>query len=510
MPIAKSNELISLIKSLTKAEKRNFKLYAGRNQNDADFRFIELFDILEKMDQYDEDKILKNFAPLSKAKLANLKRHLYTQILSSLRVITVSKRPNIEVREMIDFAYILYDKSLYIEALKILKRAKKHADKYHLYNMYLAILEFEKKIESRHITRSGKDKAFILIDEAEGIRKKVSDSIQLSNLRIRLHATYLENGHSQSEEENKVLETLLKKSLEQIDEDALGLVEKVYLYQSYVWYYHILLDFESCLHYSEKWLELLENNPSMIERDVDLYLRAHHYVLSSCFHLRNRDKHNEVLANLEYYRKSNYKRFSELSKIISFQYVHTGRLNKIIIEGNFDRSHEVISRVLRRIKKYQDKLDSHKILVFYFKIAWIHFGNSNYSKAIFYLNRIVNNELPNLRVDLQIYSRILFLMCHYELGNFDIFQYSITSFRPYINKVKREFPVLKIVQEMFLKVADIPRTEHKPYFKECLSKLKEISANSVYGVSFTYLDVISWLESKMSNTTLAAIIKKKD
>lgn len=508
MPISKSSEVFRLIKSLSAAEKRNFKLYASRNHIQSQLKFIELFDILDKADSYDEERILLKFRGMSKSKIANLRRHLYKQILSSLRVITVSKRPNVEVRAMIDYAYILYEKAFYLETIKILEKAKRHAEKYCLYYLHLSILEFEKRIESRHITRSGKEKAYALIRESEAINKKVSDSIHLSNLRADLHAKYLQNGHCQSNSEKKALEKLFSNAIQFLNESELGAVEKVFLYQSYVWYHHILLDFQSCMTYAIKWLELLESESQLIERDVDQYLRAYHYILSSCFHLQQKQKLKAYLVKLEAFRKSNYKRFNTLSKIISFQYAHSARLNNIIINGNFEDGQKVISRTLKRIKRYQTNLDDHRILVFYYKIAWIYFGNKNYSKSIFYLNRILNNELPKLREDLQIYSRLMFLMCHYELRNYDVFKYSIRTFKLYFKKLENNYPIQEITQQTFIKLADAPKAGHNQIMKNSLSQLDELRENAFYNVSFTYLNIISWLKAKISNQSLSAIISQ--
>ena len=44
MPIAKSDQLFQLIKSLDKAEKRNFKLYARRLDSNKNPFFIQVFD----------------------------------------------------------------------------------------------------------------------------------------------------------------------------------------------------------------------------------------------------------------------------------------------------------------------------------------------------------------------------------------------------------------------------------------------------------------------------------
>lgn len=506
MPISTSRELFNLIKSLTKAEKRNFRLYANRNHGRSQLMFMELFEILDRSEAYDEQQIQTKLG-LSKAKVSNLKRHLYTQVLSSLRVITSSKKPNMQAREMVDYAYILYYKSFYLEAIKVLEKAKKLVEKYNMYHMHSIILEFEKRIESRHITRSGLEKAYALKAESEVVNKKLSAAISLSNLRIDLNARYIQSGHCKSLEEKTALHSFFIKSTAGISEDALGLVEKIYLYQSYVWYYYMLIDFENCLVYAQKWLSLLESSPEMIEKDVDLYLRAYHYILSSCYHLRWKDSFGTTLDKLEDFRKANYKGFNDLTKIISFQYVHISRLNNIIITGDFDKGQAVISKSLKRMNRYKGSLDAHRILVFYFKFAWIYFGDENYTKSIHYLNRIINNELPKLRVDLQVYARIMFLMCHYELQNYDVFAYSIQSFKPYAKKVASTYPIQEILQAMFIKISNKPVGEHTTMFKEALIQLKELRKNDFYMVSFNYLDVIAWLEAKISRKPLAEIVK---
>src|SRR5690606_11358971 len=119
MPIAQSEQLFTIVKSLTKAEKRDFRLYVQRLQSNEDTLYVRLFDILDKMEEYDEDQVLARMEDLSKERFVNVKRHLYTQILKSLRLI-FENIESIKVREQIDFAHILYSKGLYLQSFKLL------------------------------------------------------------------------------------------------------------------------------------------------------------------------------------------------------------------------------------------------------------------------------------------------------------------------------------------------------------------------------------------------------
>jgi hypothetical protein len=56
----KKDFLFVLIKSLSKSEKRQFKIFASRLETSSNTKFIELFNILDKSDLYDEKIILKS------------------------------------------------------------------------------------------------------------------------------------------------------------------------------------------------------------------------------------------------------------------------------------------------------------------------------------------------------------------------------------------------------------------------------------------------------------------
>ena len=59
MTKAQKDNLFLLIKSLTKSEKRQFKLYVGRLDVNSDSKFLNLFNFLDKSAKYDESAILK-------------------------------------------------------------------------------------------------------------------------------------------------------------------------------------------------------------------------------------------------------------------------------------------------------------------------------------------------------------------------------------------------------------------------------------------------------------------
>ena len=97
------DNLFVLVKSLSKSEKRQFKLYVGRLGVNEDSKFLMLFNILEKLKVYDEVAILKN-GIVKKQQLSNLKAHLYKQILISLRLNPLHQNIRVQIREQHEYS----------------------------------------------------------------------------------------------------------------------------------------------------------------------------------------------------------------------------------------------------------------------------------------------------------------------------------------------------------------------------------------------------------------------
>ena len=101
--------LFQLIHSLEKAEKRHFKLYIKRNSAKEDLKVIQLFDAVAALPEYDERVLLKKLTSIEKPQLANLKTHLYKQLLASLRLLKSNDSVDLQLHEQLDYAHQLLE-----------------------------------------------------------------------------------------------------------------------------------------------------------------------------------------------------------------------------------------------------------------------------------------------------------------------------------------------------------------------------------------------------------------
>ena len=222
MPNRSTEPIFQLIKSLTRSEKRHFRLFTNRQGSTDGLKFIQLFDALEALETYDEAQILAHVPSLKRVQLANLKANLYKQLLSSLRVYHAGQNPDIQLHEQLDYARVLYNKGFYQQSLRMLEKVKVAARQVEMPHIVLLALDFEKLIESQYITRSIKDRAETLATEAVDTVEHLSKLHELSNASLRLYGLYLKAGHARNRADHEQISRFFRENLPPFEDSKGG------------------------------------------------------------------------------------------------------------------------------------------------------------------------------------------------------------------------------------------------------------------------------------------------
>ncbi|WP_291140611.1 hypothetical protein [Flavobacterium sp. UBA7680] len=500
--------LFVLIKSLSKSEKRQFKIFASRLETSSNTKFIELFNILDKSETYDEKLILKS-GIIKKVQLSNLKSYLYKQILVSIRLNIPSQNIRYQLREQIDFAVILYNKGLYKQSLKILDKTKQQAlendEKYMAYE----IVEFEKLIESQYITRSIQGRADELVIQAKELNYRNTISSKLSNLSLQLYGIMLKTGYVKSDEEYKYIDDYFNKHIAKLDETKFGFREKYWFYNANLWRSFLVQDFLASYKFAYKWVQLFYDNPNMIYLNPVFFLKGNHYFLESLYMLKYTSNFKRYLSLLEETIEDPKFPVNDNIASLSFLYVYNNKLNLHILEGTFAESEYLIPEILEKIKLHSEHLDEHHEMLFFYKIASIYFGNEKYNECILYLDKIINNKNLTMREDLMCFARLLSLITHYELGKDYYLENHLKSTYKFLLKMNDLHEVQKEIIKFLRNLNNFYPADIKKEFKKMHARFVELEKNTYEKRAFLYLDIISWLESKIENRKIADIIKEK-
>ncbi len=503
-----ADALFQLIKSLEKGEKRNFKLFVNRNSVSANLKVIQVFDAMDKMKHYDEAQLLKKNSSIKKQQLSNIKAQLYKQILASLRLISDENNIDIQLHNQMAHARILYNKGLYLQCLKILDKMKETARIHHQLTNLQQVLFFEKKIEALFITRSMKNRADQLKQQSEKVNQQLAAVNSLSNLSLQLYSLFIQSGHARNEKEMEDLKLFFENNLPVNPIPESSFYEKLYLYQSYCWYAFIRLDFLMYYRYAQKWVDLFDEEPVMISVETASYIKGMHNLMGAHFNLLNHDKLEETIEKFEAFTNNKIISTNENNRILTSVYLFTAKLNLRFLQGEFTEGLKLLPLLENMLKENDLFLDSHRVLIFYYKIACLYFGSGDNERAIDYLNKIINQK-SNLRTDLQCYARLLQLIAHYELGNFELLEYLTKSVYRFMAKMENLSKVEEAIFKFLQKTFRVGAHALKPEFVKLLDKLKTYKNNPLETRSFTYLDVISWLESKIDHVNVQDIIKDK-
>lgn len=493
---------------MTKSEKRSFRIFATRLEDSKNAKFIALFDAMDDMPMFDEAKILKK-SGVPKSQLANVKSYLYHQILTSLRQSGVDSFVDIKLHEQVDFARILYSKGMYKQSLKLLDRAKQQALEQKQLTLALEIVEFEKQIESQFITRSSTNKADELTDEASMLTSTIQKANEFSNLAIQLYALYLKRGHVRNRNDIVFVEDFYAQNRPKFIVGKQGVYEQLYMNLSNYWYSYILQDFLSCYRHTQRNIDIFNENDIVKHSLPSMYFKSYNYLLESLFYIKHYYKYKSVLEDLHNELVTHKNIQNQNAEILAYSYYYANKINLHFFEGTFTEGLSIIPNLLNFIEKNLHKIDQHHILVFYYKIACLYFGSGDNKKCNSFLNKIIDTRDENIRSDLQCFARILRLIATYEIGDDFMMEYQIKSTYRFLVKMNDLNVVQKEILAFLRKFDANYGSDMSELFRNLYNKLLPYENHPYEKRPFLYLDIISWLESKMYKVSVQEVIQKK-
>ncbi|MGL1889268.1 MAG: hypothetical protein OCD76_22330 [Reichenbachiella sp.] len=500
--------LFQLIKSLTKSEKRSFKLYVSRINEETDVKFIKLFDVLDKLDEYQEDIVISKMSDISKAQLANLKSHLYKQVLLVLRLSHLKNDVDIQLRENLDYVRLLYKKGLYEESMKLLNKIKITANNYKKNIFKLALLNYEKNIENQQMLSMDATTTLRLDKETKSILNKINTAQSFFSVALRMKAQFLRGGMARSEDELEKINKIFYSSLPEYDKTHLSFSEQYNMCRAYYWYSYLIQDFESCVKYTEIWVSIFKENNLTHLRHSE-FLRGLNRLLQSLFRIGDLDRFNIYYEELLEFEKLYMKAIDSNSKQLLLRCMTVQTLNICFLDGDFKKHEHVLGRQLLKIEDNLKYIDKNNQLVIFYKSAILYFGLRDYDRCISYLERILTDHDAYLREDLKSFAYIIFVIALYEKKDFKRLEKIRKRAFVYLRQRNILGQFHHIILQFIKKSEDILPLNLKGEFKNLRSSLEPLQEDKFESKPLLYFDIMSWLESKISGRSFSEVVKEK-
>ena len=172
--------------------------------------------------------------------------------------------------------------------------------------------------------------------------------------------------------------------------------------------------------------------------------------------------------------------------------------------GNFERGLELVEEAISTLDQGEGKLHKEQELILFYYIASIYFGAGKHNKALFWINKVLNDNENTLRQDIYSYARLFNLVIHFELGNYDLLEYITKSTLRYLAKRQRDYAFEKMVIEVMRKLIRANRdADRHAVFANFRVRLDEVIQGPEDKVVLKYFNFVKWSESKLEDTTYA-------
>lgn len=495
-----SDDLFQLIHSLSKQEKRYFKLHATRHVIGKENKYVQLFDAIEKQNHYDEGKIKRKFKGQAITNQLHVaKNYLYHLILNSLRNY---HEANLEDKfyTWMRNAQLLFDKGLYKQSEKSLNKAKKSAIENERFLQMLEIYRWEHQIaHSRNDFNRLDEYTQKGIQEEFEVLAKYQNFLEFQALNDRVFIPYWKKGAIRSEKEKTALKRLFQKPIFQKPENANSFRAR-YFYFNARFSSHLFLgelnESYQCIRQMVQMFEALD--PKKVKGKLIRYYSSALINLAIVQHRLH--KFDEILQTLQQLRQVPTESPEQKRRLLirSFNL----EINLYLHTGQFSSGVQQIKELEPVFEKYQQEINKQQRIGTYYNLAYLYFGAANYDRALDWINALLQDPAIKTRADIHCFGRILNLIIHYELGNDQLLEYIVKSTYRFLSNRKRLFKVEAVMLKLIRRYPKwITTKERRDGFQALVNELYDLTKDEFEKSAFEYFDFIAWMESKVQAIT---------
>lgn len=504
--------LHELIKSLTKSEKRYFKLVASRHTIGEENNYVVLFDAIDKQNEYNEKVLFQMFKgePFLN-KFAITKKRLYDHILNALDLFHSSSSSESQIYKMLHSADILYEKSLYDQCKTILRSAEKLAEKKEYYNLLLIVKNKQKKLfENSSYSEITKDDIDAIYKMDLYLHNQSILYDKLWNIKSQLFHLLAQKGTSRSKEEFIHYKDIIDELAKNSDPNEWYFETHYLFHHIYSAYYFAINDLQNCFEHLKSNILYFEKNDKTIIEQPNKYFS----ILTNAIFVSEKlgsFKESTILLiklkalanriNLETNEDLQIKLFSSISSI---------ELNTYLSHGDFDEAIKLIPKIKKGLDNYGDKIACPRRIYLEFKMSVCYISIGDYGNALKEINTILNDKLLDQKEDIVAYTQILNVLVHIEMKHFELLQYLIKSTLRSLKSRNRLYEPEKAFMTFvskLIKTTDV--FEKEQFWNDVHIKLLDLYEDPNNAVTLDYFDMLSWTEAKYKRQSFQDIVKSK-
>lgn len=490
------DDVHDLVRQMDASEKGYFRKFSRLYGQQASGNYLTLFDILNGMEVYDEERLKKKLKDEKLIRqLGPLKAYLYDLLLKTLRSYRESQSIHAQINSLVENAEILFSKGLYDQAMKTLARCRELVKSVDEPFRELEIQHWERKFITENKT-SGMD---VLLESSisdslscvEHLRKQV----ELRGIYYQMLYLVKQSMRMLDREKQEEVDRLFTTPVLQDADTLEGFYQKLNFHNSWNIYHFLAGRKEEAYLSMQKIIELWNTHPQILKNNTDIYIAGVNNYLIACIGLKKTD---EIRIMLE--KTSSLQVNGEGLKARIFENMITWKINYCYVTGNWDNLQEIMEECGDNLEKYGSKIaEPKRISILYFLVTY-YFCTGYLHQALVYINQLINMKKAVVRKDIQVNIRIINCLLHYELGNEEILEYVVRSAQRFMESREQYSDYEKIIITSIYQLARSQEQERPAVLNELYRQLQEYFSEFPDQLTLIGLfDIFSWVEARVEN-----------
>lgn len=423
------NSLYQLIQSLSRTEKKFFKLYAAKYDVSHQKHELLLFEAILKTTNPTDEKVMKRIESKQVLKQFKLYKHLlYKNLLTHLADNHPEKSVENEIIGTLKRANVLCQKAMYEESVSFLDKAIALAQENELFALNLHLCEVRNWIQS-NIT----DEALYHRDNIEGITgqftacEQQKNLIAHSELNNKIHHRIMLWGASEDNDIVKEFPKDILLGLKRLKNATLSKRAQLLYWKSLVSEAYVHRNYKLARDYLLKIVGEFEKVPAGSHDRTERLFRIYYMLLWCYFFLGEYEKADNIFNKADSLpAKSPHLSLLKFDLFINYKILSKLHFGK---GGDTDALEE---KLLEAYSSYLGSLNIQNRSVIDLNMATLFFAEGNFHKSYEWVQRALKQQGRRLNFEVYVNAKILNILVQYELKLTKLLKYSVLSVKRFI------------------------------------------------------------------------------
>lgn len=431
--MARQSDLFDLIKSLNKAEKAYFKKNLPAQERTPS-GYLKLFNALDAMKEYDEPALLKKLKITRQGTAFSVsKNYLYKALLKSLEQFNAEKSPHAVIQHHLLQGEVLSQKGLYEQARKSYEKALQAAE-----DADYPALAYESQVQLRGLfsylpisadTGEALQQLNKAMEEMLYLLQSENSISAISKMQFVLLKQLSFEG-VRSEQHKQRLEQLLQHPAF-TEENCKTYTARCLYYTVLGHHYYALGDMEQSYHWRKKAVDFMEADDKRLKTHRMRYFSTLNTFLNICLRMHRFDIYQTYIGALRHYKQLE-------PGIASRVFLMYANLEMNYCFGTSDLAYgkQMLPAISSGLAAYKSLLSVNFLMPIHFNTGGLLYMLHRYNEAVDYFKFCSEQKADE---NMAAVSRVVLLLLHYELGNYDLIAYLIRNTERHFKKQGRLF-----------------------------------------------------------------------